>query len=317
MVFQSYALYPHMTVRENMGFALKLRRAEGRDQRARRGGGQDPRPRAAARPQAGASSPAASASAWPWAARSCASPRVPDGRAALEPRREAARADARRGLTAAAAAGDDDGLRDPRPDRGDDARRPRRGHARRRICSRSARRRSSTTSPVNLFVAGFIGSPSMNFVPARVEGDTLKLPMVDAQLPESVRTPLGDRDADRRHPARALRGRGARSATARDEGAVFDEDRRGRVDGLGAVRPLLLERQRASSRTSCGARRGRQARPSSAAGTRASIARLGPLEPGRQGQESELGWTLESCISSTSTPVARSTARHASRSCSA
>ena len=24
MVFQSYALYPHMTVRENMGFALKL-----------------------------------------------------------------------------------------------------------------------------------------------------------------------------------------------------------------------------------------------------------------------------------------------------
>src|SRR5947209_16908721 len=25
MVFQNYALYPHMTVRENMGFALKLR----------------------------------------------------------------------------------------------------------------------------------------------------------------------------------------------------------------------------------------------------------------------------------------------------
>jgi multiple sugar transport system ATP-binding protein len=26
MVFQNYALYPHMTVRENIGFALKLRR---------------------------------------------------------------------------------------------------------------------------------------------------------------------------------------------------------------------------------------------------------------------------------------------------
>src|SRR3979490_567940 len=25
MVFQSYALYPHMTVRENMGFSMKLR----------------------------------------------------------------------------------------------------------------------------------------------------------------------------------------------------------------------------------------------------------------------------------------------------
>ena len=28
MVFQSYALYPHMTVRENMGFSLRLRRAK-------------------------------------------------------------------------------------------------------------------------------------------------------------------------------------------------------------------------------------------------------------------------------------------------
>ena len=28
MVFQNYALYPHMTVRENMGFSLKLRRTE-------------------------------------------------------------------------------------------------------------------------------------------------------------------------------------------------------------------------------------------------------------------------------------------------
>src|ERR687889_874571 len=28
MVFQSYALYPHMTVRENMGFALKLAKVD-------------------------------------------------------------------------------------------------------------------------------------------------------------------------------------------------------------------------------------------------------------------------------------------------
>ena len=28
MVFQSYALYPHMTVRENMAFSLRLRRAD-------------------------------------------------------------------------------------------------------------------------------------------------------------------------------------------------------------------------------------------------------------------------------------------------
>ncbi len=35
MVFQSYALYPHMTVRENMGFALKLARAP-REERDRK-----------------------------------------------------------------------------------------------------------------------------------------------------------------------------------------------------------------------------------------------------------------------------------------
>src|SRR5439155_7903919 len=29
MVFQSYALYPHMTVRENMGFSLRLRKENG------------------------------------------------------------------------------------------------------------------------------------------------------------------------------------------------------------------------------------------------------------------------------------------------
>src|SRR6187401_3714035 len=30
MVFQSYALYPHMTVAENVGFSLRLRRADAR-----------------------------------------------------------------------------------------------------------------------------------------------------------------------------------------------------------------------------------------------------------------------------------------------
>jgi multiple sugar transport system ATP-binding protein len=35
MVFQSYALYPHMTVRDNMGFSLKLRKkTAGRSRKA-------------------------------------------------------------------------------------------------------------------------------------------------------------------------------------------------------------------------------------------------------------------------------------------
>jgi multiple sugar transport system ATP-binding protein len=42
-------------------------------------------------------------------------------------------------------------------------------------------------NPVNLFVAGFIGSPAMNFMPATVEGDTVRLPLGDVRLPDEVR----------------------------------------------------------------------------------------------------------------------------------
>ena len=35
MVFQSYALYPHMTVRENLGYGLKVRRAPKQESRER------------------------------------------------------------------------------------------------------------------------------------------------------------------------------------------------------------------------------------------------------------------------------------------
>jgi multiple sugar transport system ATP-binding protein len=44
--------------------------------------------------------------------------------------------------------------------------------------------------PLNLFVAGFIGSPSMNFVPAHVEGDHVKLPTVDVPIPDDLRGEL-------------------------------------------------------------------------------------------------------------------------------
>jgi multiple sugar transport system ATP-binding protein len=37
--------------------------------------------------------------------------------------------------------------------------------------------------PVNLFVAGFIGSPPMNFLPATVEGDTVELPFGKVTIP--------------------------------------------------------------------------------------------------------------------------------------
>ena len=72
MVFQNYALYPHMTVRENMGFALKLaktpqKRSTARSTRPRRSSTSSSTSTASRR-----TFPAASASASRWDARSCA-----------------------------------------------------------------------------------------------------------------------------------------------------------------------------------------------------------------------------------------------------
>ncbi len=73
MVFQNYALYPHMSVRDNMGFALKLakvdeERSTEKVEEAAKILDLDRAPRPQARP----TSPAASASASRWAARSSA-----------------------------------------------------------------------------------------------------------------------------------------------------------------------------------------------------------------------------------------------------
>src|SRR4029077_10514488 len=44
--------------------------------------------------------------------------------------------------------------------------------------------------PVNLFVAGFIGPPAMNFLPAERDGNTVRLPIGTLPLPDDVRRKL-------------------------------------------------------------------------------------------------------------------------------
>jgi len=46
--------------------------------------------------------------------------------------------------------------------------------------------------PVNLFVAGFIGSPGMNFLPAALEGATIRLPLASIPVDERLRARLAD-----------------------------------------------------------------------------------------------------------------------------
>jgi multiple sugar transport system ATP-binding protein len=46
------------------------------------------------------------------------------------------------------------------------------------------------TEPVNLFVAGFIGSPAMNFLPGELSGDSVRLPIGSVKLPDELRQRL-------------------------------------------------------------------------------------------------------------------------------
>jgi len=48
-------------------------------------------------------------------------------------------------------------------------------------------------NPVNLFVAGFIGSPPMNFLPCSVKGDTLELPFLSCPLGREIAERVADR----------------------------------------------------------------------------------------------------------------------------
>ena len=132
MVFQNYALYPQLTVAENMGFALKQQKVP-KEERTRTGARSGARARSRALPRSQAEEPvrrpAPARRHGPGDRAQAAG--VPDGRAALEPGRQAAGADPDRARRAPGPARRDDGVRHPRPGRGDDDGPPRRRPARR------------------------------------------------------------------------------------------------------------------------------------------------------------------------------------------
>ncbi len=97
MVFQNYALYPHMSVYDNIGFALKLAKVP-KDEIDTAGpqGGRDPRAHRQPRSQAGAVVRRSASACRHGAGDRASAIGVPDGRATVEPRRQAAGPDARR-----------------------------------------------------------------------------------------------------------------------------------------------------------------------------------------------------------------------------
>lgn len=61
------------------------------------------------------------------------------------------------------------------------------------ILQQLATPRELYTQPVNLFVAGFIGSPPMNFLPAKVNGDQVELPFGTVTIPEGKAAKVQDK----------------------------------------------------------------------------------------------------------------------------
>jgi multiple sugar transport system ATP-binding protein len=220
MVFQSYALYPHMTVRENMGFALRLAKVP-KDEIAKR-------VEEAARildltEQLGRKPANLSGGQRQRVAMGRAIVRQPtaflmdeplsnlDAKLRVQMRAEVSRLQDRLGTTTVYVTHD----QTEAMTLGDRVAVMRMG-----VIQQTGPPQELYDDPVNLFVAGFIGSPAMNFVPAQLDGDTLKLPMVEAKLPESLRRRL---DGD--HLIAGIRPEHFEDATLvgdrRDQGAVF------------------------------------------------------------------------------------------------
>ena len=123
-------------------------------------------------------------------------------------------------------------------------------------------------SPANLFVAGFIGSPAMNMVEARVDasGNGVAVEFagfrlaVDAQA-AAARPALRGYAGKQRRPGRAARGDRGRRHRARGPAGALARDRAGAVRGarLRPARPLHPRCGTGPDRGHQGARRGGRA----------------------------------------------------------
>jgi len=198
MVFQSYALYPHMTVRENMAFALKLKKApkEEVDRRvqeaadildltehlerkpANLSGGQRQR---VAMGRAIVRDPKAFLMDEPLSNL--------DAKLRVQMRAQVARIQRKLDTTTVYVTHD----QTEAMTLGDRVAVMLSG-----VLQQVGSPIELYNKPANLFVAGFIGSPGMNFMPATLNNGSVHLPMADVALSQEIRERLGRQPAGRR-----------------------------------------------------------------------------------------------------------------------
>jgi multiple sugar transport system ATP-binding protein len=197
MVFQSYALYPHMTVRQNMAFALKLAKTPQAtiDQKvneaarvldltqhldrkpANLSGGQRQR---VAMGRAIVRDPSAFLMDEPLSNL--------DAKLRVQMRTEVSRLQKRLGTTTVYVTHD----QTEAMTLGDRVAVMRAGKI-----QQVGAPQELYANPENLFVAGFIGSPAMNFMPGELEQGKLRTKLGDVQLDDETRRMLESRGADR------------------------------------------------------------------------------------------------------------------------
>jgi multiple sugar transport system ATP-binding protein len=190
MVFQNYALYPHMSVRENMGFALKLAKVDAAEinrkvddaaaildltahldrKPANLSGGQRQR---VAMGRAIVRDPKVFLMDEPLSNL--------DAKLRVQMRTEVARIQQRLGTTTVYVTHD----QTEAMTLGDRVAVMRAG-----VVQQVDAPKTLYERPANLFVAGFIGSPAMNFLPGQVDGDTLHTPFGDTPLPGELKAGL-------------------------------------------------------------------------------------------------------------------------------
>ncbi|MCB0862280.1 MAG: sn-glycerol-3-phosphate ABC transporter ATP-binding protein UgpC [Solirubrobacterales bacterium] len=191
MVFQNYALYPHMTVRENMGFALKLAKVDGKEidakveeaaatldltehldrKPANLSGGQRQR---VAMGRAIVREPKAFLMDEPLSNL--------DAKLRVQMRTEVAELQDRLGTTTVYVTHD----QTEAMTLGDRVAVMKSG-----VLQQVDSPGNLYNDPVNLFVAGFIGSPSMNFIHGQVNGGEVELPFATIPLNDDLKGAAG------------------------------------------------------------------------------------------------------------------------------